>query len=468
MAALLSSFLILALLGVLGILLAVAIRPGLKRLWLLPVAYPLGSGIYTWVLFLLSWMDVPINLPAIALVYVFLVAALLAYLIYTRRWKSTCSSVSPLALSSTDRIVLGGTIVALLVLWSWNSWLAVGRSYWAWDSAAIWGAKGYGIALEGTIFMNWGEHGLSYPLNVPLQIAVFELVGAETLPGGKLLFPAFYVSVLGGILIFWLRNRVKMWLAGLGVLTIGTVPVIFEYGHLGYADLPQATYLILGALFAIESVHRNARSASILAGVLLGLAAWTRPEGALHGIAVLAAFLLASRYSGFDWRRVARMAAWFALIVGPWAVFQRLYGAEGSTSMMAWQQILNDFRSGQVDWYPIRLMFGFFRRQAIDTSVWGLLFYVCLILGVVNWRKLLFNAPQPAPILLLVGASMAAVTFMLYFGISFVAPDFLGWMRASFARAFFPTALSAGIVVVLIAGPIKVRPREPQFNGEIT
>ena len=449
MAALLSSFLILALLGLLGLLLAVAIRPRMKRLWLLPVAYPLGSGIYTWLLFLLSWMGVPINFPAIALVYVVLLAALLAYLIYARRWKSSSSAVSPLALSTTDRIVLGGTIVALLVLWSWNSWLAVGRSYWAWDSAAIWAAKGYGIALEGTIFMNWGEHGLSYPLNVPLQIAVFELGGAESLPGGKLLFPIFYASVLGGILIFWLRNRVKMWLAGLGVLIIGTVPVIFEYGHLGYADLPQATYLVLGALFAIEAIHRNARSASSLAGILFGLAAWTRPEGVLHGVAALVALSIVCAYRRCERSHLTRMTVAFAVISVPWVVFYLAIGSEGSASSAAWREMLADFRSGDVDWNALRLVFGFFRRQVFDRTVWGILFPVCLILAVLNWKRLGPRANTGAFTGILLGASMAAVTFLLSFGNSFIRDDLIGLMNQLFSRTFLPTALVAGVVAIL-------------------
>lgn len=449
MGALLGSLLILALLGLLGLLAAIAIRPKLGWTWLLPVAYPLGSGIYTWSLFLLSWLGASLNLRTIALVYAVLIVVFTAYLIRRRR-KNSVEHVDQLrSLSPANRVVLGVTILLLLVLWVWTSWLAVGRSYWAWDSAAIWSAKGYGIALEQTIFMNWGEHGLSYPLNVPLQISIFQLAGMEALPGSKLLFPIFYVSALGGILAFWLRNRVAIWLAGLGVLFIATVPEVFQHAHLGYADLPQAAYLVLAGIQAIEGVHRNDRSASVLAGVLLGLGAWTRLEGTLHGGAALSAIAIACLYLKCDRINVVYMAFAFGAVVAPWVVFYLVIGSSGSGSSVVWQALLTDIRSGKVDWYPLRLVFGFFRRQALDRAVWGILFPVCLALGILNWRRLRPRANTGAFTGLLLGLVTALVVFLLMFANSFARDDIVGLMDQLFSRTFLPAALLTAAAVVL-------------------
>lgn len=449
MGALFGSLLILALLGLLGLLVAIAIRPRLRWPWLLPVAYPLGSGILTWSLFLLSWLGVTLNLRTSALAYVVILVVVLAYLFRSRRWNSVARADQLSSLSLTNRMALGATILMLLVLWVWTSWLAVGRSYWAWDSAAIWSVKGYGIALEQTIFVNWGEHGLSYPFNVPLQISIFQMAGMEALPGSKLLFPIFYIFVLGGILAFWLRNRVVIWLAGLGVLLIATVPEVFQHAHLGYEDLPKATYLVPAGLLAVEGVHRNDRSASVLAGVLLGLGAWTRLEGTLHGVAVLSAIALACIYLKCDRSNLAAMELAFGVIIAPWVVFYLVIGSSGSGSSGVWQAMLTDIRSGQVDWYHLRLVFGFFRRQALDRTVWGILFPVILALGILNWRRLGLRANTGAFTGLLLGLFTAAVVFLLMFANSFVRDDLVGLMNQLFSRTFLPAALLTAAAVVL-------------------
>ena len=451
----LTSLSILALLGLLGFLMAAAILPGHKWTHYLPVSYLLGSGVFTWALFLLAWAGMPINVPTV--VWLFALMLLGVLFLWTRARRALSDSAHQPAASfdganSNNRIFRGIAMMVLLVLWVWASWVAVGRSYWAWDSAAIWGVRGHGIALEGTVFTEWGAHGLSYPLNLPLQITLFELGNAEMLPGGKLVFPLYYVSALAGILIFWLQKGVPSYITVLGVLLIGTVPQVFEQATNGYADLAQAAYLVIGALYAVEGIYQDNRSASILAGMLIGLGGWTRLEGTLYGVAILAALLVLSSLSRITLRRIATSALWFGLIVGPWLAFYRQYGAEGSTSMNAWLEFLDDIRMGQVDLYPLRLILGFLRRQMFDPAIWGLLFPACIVLGLLSWRRFVQRSEPVVLTIVLVGISIGAVTILLYFGISFVAPDFLAWMRQSFARAFLPSALCAWIVAVLVTG----------------
>ena len=61
------------------------------------------------------------------------------------------------------------------------------------DSIQIWGAKGYGIAITGSIkdVTDWETNTLAYPLHVPVLVAFFRLLSGDLLPSSKLIFSGF-------------------------------------------------------------------------------------------------------------------------------------------------------------------------------------------------------------------------------------------------------------------------------------
>lgn len=459
--ALLTSAAVLGLQAALGLALAGAIRPNIRGWRLLPFAYPLGAGVLTWSLFLCSWVGLKITAVSAGVVLALLLGGALTAWRLARM--NSPGGGRDEARSGTDRapVVSAGdlaSLVGILAFWAWGSWLAVERSYSAWDAAAIWSVKGYGIAQQGTVFAGWGAHGLSYPLNLPLQIAFHQLVNGDLLPGSKLLYPVYLLSLLAAALGFWRSFGVRPWTALLCVLLIGTVPVVFEHATNGYADLPFAVYLALATMMALESAASDDRRGLVLAGLLLGLAVWTRLEGPLYSAAVLGA-LLAPRVIDRSTRHpLTPIMVGLALIAGPWLLFYRLYGAQGSQAATAWSAMLESLRGGGGDWYPLRLIFGFGRRQVIDPAVWGLALPAAVMLVVLTWRRASSRVRHTAGVGLLTAGLMGLVTVSLYFGMSFVAPDFTAWMGQYFSRGLLPAAAGVAISVPLLTARRQERP----------
>ena len=237
MSLIIAAALLLAIL-LLGSQIARAVLAPQQRAELLGLAFPLGAGVLTWLLFLVSWVGLPLNLPSVIIVYALaLMAAVVigARVLGNGSVEKRRSSGRPITSpSSADKLH-----TALLLLFAFliglAAFIAVARSYSAWDAAAIWAPKGYGIAFEGSIFAGarWGAHGLGYPLNVPLLISVFTWLGGDILPGSKLIFPAFLASVSLGAYAFWIRQGVSTLLAGLGMLLVASVPSIFLHATIG-------------------------------------------------------------------------------------------------------------------------------------------------------------------------------------------------------------------------------------------
>jgi hypothetical protein len=446
----------------LGSQIARAILAPQQRAELLALAFPLGGGVLTWILFLVSWAGLPLNLSSVIVVYALaLMAAVVigARVSGNRSGEKRRSSGRPIAaLSSADKLHK-----ALLLFFTFliglAAYIAVARSYSTWDAAAIWASKGYGIALEGSVFAGakWGAHGLGYPLNVPILISVFEWLGGDSLPGSKLIFPAFLASVSLGIYTFWIRQGVSMLLAGLGMLLVASVPSIFLHATIGYANLPMACYLVLGTLYGMEGFFGKRPQALPISGILLGLASWTRVEGVMYCLAILAALILIALIS-----RQARpgIVLWllpFALISGTWLLFYRTSGSSGGQAMGALRMAISSIGQGELNLVELRLILGYFRRYAFHIPTWGVLFPACALLLLSRWRSLRRRElPQAfAGILAIVGTGL--VTFILFYVGSFISPDLFGWLVRSFPRAFFPTAILIAVVAILVAGTPRVR-----------
>jgi len=441
----------------LGSQIARAILAPQQRAELLALAFPLGAGVLTWILFLVSWAGLPLTLTSVLVVYAIV---LMATTIISARVSSRGlgakrgSTGQPIAApSSTDKLHK-----ALLLLFAFliglAAYIAVARSYSTWDAAAIWASKGYGIAFEGSVFAGarWGAHGLGYPLNVPMLISVFEWLGGDSLPGSKLIFPAFLASVSLGIYAFWIRQGVSMRLAALGMLLVASVPSIFFHATIGYANLPMASYLVLGTLYGMEGIFENRPRALLISGILLGLASWTRVEGVIYCLAVLAALLLIALISRQARPRIALWLLPFALISGTWLLFYWTSGTGGSQAMGALRMAIDSISQGDLNLVSLRLIFGYFRRYAFHLPTWGVLFPASALLLLSRWRSLIRWENHQAFAGMLAIVSTGLVTFILFYVGSFVSTDLFGWLVRSFPRAFFSTAILIGVVAVLVAG----------------
>ncbi len=145
----------------------------------LAFSFPLGAGLITWCIFLVSWVGIPYTSETLIALYVILLVFSMGMMIirkrrFTGRNRAASTGIMDPNEDRNKNILILGIVAVLTIV---AAIFALGRSYSTWDAIAIWGIKGYGIAQEATIFggREWGAHGLNYPLNLPLQISFFRL-----------------------------------------------------------------------------------------------------------------------------------------------------------------------------------------------------------------------------------------------------------------------------------------------------
>jgi hypothetical protein len=446
----------LELAGAIGLVLAISVlgvavldlvvgKPVLSEA--LALSFPIGAGSFTWVLFLASLATVRLHAPTMAVLGALLLAAvrLLASLASGRQGVEGASG-KPLAGAGHPPVLI---LIGLVGLAGFAAWLGIGRSYSGWDDMAIWGVKGLGIAREGSIWAvgHWGEHGLSYPLNIPLLVAVFQSTG-DLLPVSKLISPLFYLSLVAGCMTFWMQRGVAPLVAGLAALCLAATPMLFEHATLGYANLPYTTYLVLGCAELIRGVMDSDSRRQALGSLLLGLAAWTRPEGVLVVLAILIVLgICAARIAAPG----GRPLAWIlpaAVLAGGWVGFVLLNGAGGqmaAAGSTAFEAIVR----GEYHLGAFLTVARFMGRQAIDLAVWGVLGPICGGLILMRARRLGRRSHTDAALL-----AMALVVVIAGATLQFYIADHVGalmtYLGNSGNRMYLPAAVLAALLAVLL------------------
>lgn len=445
---------ILSGLWTLGILTVRFLLPRSGFLEQISLGYGLGIGIITWILFLLSWAGVPLN--RITILFVFFILVAMGILGRKLAGRQAAPPPDPaelkpgrisVMLDSAGWILFVIFGVALLIL-------SVGLSYYVWDAMAIWSVKGYGIGLEGSIFAaaQWGAKGLAYPLNIPLGISIFFAFDHDLLPGSKLLFPGFLISLLIGIYFFLKKQNLPAWLTWCVVFAIGTTPILLQYSLIGYANVPYAYYQVLGTLWIAWGLKTEDLRRVTAGGILLALSIWTRLEGlefwlvAVIGLAVV-------------WRRemVRRNAALAialpALIVGiSWVGFVRLNQATtGETTVLF--TALTRMLHGEFHPLAVYTIARYAAYLVIRTGVYGsllpLAIGLALLLAIFSRRvrkdRLTMTLLGCG---LLIGIGVMGMYYMTSYDSSM---SLLAWLGTGFDRMLFGAvillAMTSGIIL---------------------
>jgi len=448
------SFIIILL--ILGVLVARILLQSRKTSEIGYLAFPLGAGIFSWILFLASWLGVPIILTTVLGVGFILVASTAALFLWTKKSDSeqngigggshTKSQLQKLA----PAFLLAGLLATSMIL-------SVGRSYSAWDAIAIWSIKGYGIAREGTIFAGaqWGAHGLSYPQNIPLLIASFKLLGGDLLPGSKLIFPLFYASLIAGCYQFWRHFKIPSSIAGLGALFVASIPVVFEHSTIGYVNLPFATYIALGCFLAIMGISDQDSKKQAISGILFGFACWTRPEGIFLVPIIVIALLIAFKISSLQPVRIIYWLLPILIIGGTWFVFLNQHSGPSHLSAGV-QHLLQSTIQGQLPWEVLPKILRTLLRHAITLDTWGFVFPAAVVLVILNCRKL-HPKRYPELFTLLAPMFVTAVAMIFFYVLGSFDADLDFMMSTGLDRMFLPfIVLTAAWTILLVGIPVSI------------
>ncbi len=373
----------LFILGGLFLLGTLTLRLILRRIdWLATIglSFGLGTGLFTWSLFILSWAGVALNKGTILGSYaaILVVLALLAWRFPVRPEEQipTGKSEGKIALWTTR-----GLWIVILFVIALITFLAVGLSYFGWDDIARWAVKGYGIALQGTVVAarDWGGVGLSYPLHIPILISIFRVLEGDLLPGSKLIYPVFYASLLVVCYRFWVLQGLRKWAASLGVLLLACTPIFFTHAYMGYANLPFTYFLVSGLLWSIEGMREGNTGKTLLGGIFLAITVLTRPEGLIMLIVILAALGIAILLTASGRMKILPLLLPVVILAGPWYIFQRL---NSNLNVEVYQYsglALKGLLAGDIRWSALYSIVRYIIGQVIRFRDWG---FSLLLIGL--------------------------------------------------------------------------------------
>jgi hypothetical protein len=450
----------LATLGALSLLGAMIVAGILRRpdrLTLLSLSLGVGAGCFSWSMFLLSWAGVLLDARTILVLYGVLMvfAALLA----RRARHATLAVESPTdpPRGGIDRWLTRGLWILIILLILSAASLAVGVSYFGWDDITNWVLKGYGIALEGSVFAgrNWGAVGLSYPMNITLLISLFRIMDGNLLPGSKLLYPIFYATLLIACYRFLLVHHLKRWVASLSVLLLATTPIMFTHAYMGYTNLAFTFYLITGMIWCLNSLEAGGRKEGLLGGLLLAIALWTRPEGFVMCIAVLAAIVLGWMLGGRRSYRWLVALIPLSIVGGVWFAFLRLQATSYQSSYGLIGVALRGVLAGQIHWSALYTILRYIAGQILRFRDWG---FLPLLMGTLAALRFKLTRLRHDPIYTTLALAVLAIGLALI-GFQHIAayaradPSFVyDWLSLEFTRVAMP----AGVGLALL-GPLSLR-----------
>jgi hypothetical protein len=234
------------------------------------------------------------------------------------------------------------------------------------DFLKAWGLKGTALFEEGNLdFSQLSGPHLFYPLEVSnLNGAFYVLLGHVDDEVVRL--PAALFGIALALVLWWLaRLMLPPVGAAFAVALAVMTPELTGLMTNGLADLALAAYVTVCALAAHRWLEDGASWAP-LCGFAAGAAAWTKLEGTLTCLVILAGVMVARRAIRAPGLRV--WLAWFAVFVVPWQVFQRLHDIPANRS---------HFKTIYLD---VPWILDHVSRTLAETSHWGIFWPLCLFL----------------------------------------------------------------------------------------
>ncbi len=294
----------------LGFLLVRMLAPGSGTVVSLFLGAGLGAGLVSCEFFVARVAGFPaIGLEALCLSGV-------VWLYYRRRPLSLVNSHAYEPWSTLDKVLgCAFAITAVAAILGFEA-TAFAQPHGYWDAWAMWNTKARFLATPWwrwalTVEMNRTHP--DYPLLLPGFIArIWSVSGGRELAAPILaafLFTFATAGVLVGSLVV-LKGRSQGFLAG--TLLLAT-PFFISHGAAQYADVPEGFFVLAVISLAAFSAHSRETKAgfTILLGLALGLATWTKNEGwiVLIGFAGVRGLLFLQSRDWAEARRFGKLVA---------------------------------------------------------------------------------------------------------------------------------------------------------------
>ena len=324
-------FILLIILGI-GLPLLLLICPRQNLATTIGVSYPLGLGIFTFLMFLSNLAGIRFSLlnELILLITISVPLVLIKKRKIGEFFAESVHTFKNLHLSPVEKVILG--VLAFVIISSF-----INTFYWPvhiWDSITLYDIRAHIFASTG--FMKdtfFDSYYLSYPLLTSLAHTLTYLAGGKY---PQFLHSLFYLSL--GVSFYGLVREFTSRKVGLLVTSILLITgPIFYHSLLSLTNLPFSVYLFTGATYVYlwdsRQTLRDKKNTGylILSALLISLSTWTRSNEPFW-VAILLVVFLVSLYRKrfFD---IITYSLFFFPIHEIWKVFQSsLNGTGGSTA----------------------------------------------------------------------------------------------------------------------------------------
>lgn len=259
-----------------GFALATSLAPNMPGFERLAISYGLGSGLVVLVMFYLSIYGLSLSASSIGLVLILIIGINALY-----TWKRGALSlhtfpgeISLSDIKKSERLLL----MAILILGLCGSVLALYWPVWDWDGISCYDVRSKSIYYERMINVSWSEDLLlrrhRWPPLTSFLHAWIYFCGGEN---PKVIYPLFYLSLLGGLYIF-LRRQSSCFTALFFTLLLASTPIFLEHTTLALTNLPGTYYISLGLLYMLAWTKGGQMYNLVISSIFWGLGCWTRPE----------------------------------------------------------------------------------------------------------------------------------------------------------------------------------------------
>ncbi len=195
--------------------------------------------------------------------------------------------------------LLAGTVVmiAFTVAGAAEAWIH--RPYGTWDAFMIYDRTARFVYRGQADWMQAFSPEIDpafhadYPLLLPLDVAqAWDTLGHESQSVPRVL-SGIFMLVCAGILVTGIASLKSIWQALLGLVVLLNTPFFTINGPSQTADVPLCFFILSTVVLICLYAAQEKRGLLVLAGLTAGLAAWTKNEGDLFVVAILAGMLLA-------------------------------------------------------------------------------------------------------------------------------------------------------------------------------
>ncbi len=322
-------------------------------------------------------------------------------------------------------LAIGGVAFGLL-LWTFPK-IVETQPYGGWDAKAIWNVRAlflYRASGDLAEIYSALEHGHpDYPLLLPASVAgQYSLLGGESLAIPAMTSLLF--TLAAGVALFLAVARLSSpTIACAAVAVYYTTPAVWRWAATQYADIPLSYFLLMAVLTLSSQLdaERARRLPPVLAGLFLGLLAWTKNEGMVQAGLLAGAFALLflgiGRSGGFSltpirdrWRRLLGITAGALPAAAALVLFKLHWSPVNETGRFLGggvEKILNGDR-----WLTVVAAYGQQLFPGSGAVTWGLL-WPSVVLCAVFFHRRRAAAGPPAQ---LFGAALG-----LSLGLSFMA-----------------------------------------------